>query len=76
VIYWPAVAAASFFVLLWLFVALFPWQAWAEMFRRGWKYARVTFEQMRPEERQVSVFEAVIVVWYVVWSVAIWKGTP
>jgi hypothetical protein len=75
-IYFPAVALSTFLVLLWLFVALFPWQAWAELFRRAVKYVRVTWEQMRPEDRQAYAVRAGIVVWYVVWSVAIVRGTP
>jgi hypothetical protein len=74
-IYFPAVAAASLAVALWLlFVALFPWQAWADLFRRGVKYVRVTWEQMPSYERQAYAMRAGIVVWYVVWSVAIVKG--
>jgi hypothetical protein len=73
-IYFPAVALSTFLVLLWLFVALFPWQAWAELLRRAVKYVRVTFEQMRPEDRQQYAMGVGIVVWYVVWSVAIVKG--
>jgi hypothetical protein len=73
-IYFPAVALSTFLVLLWLFVALFPWHAWAELLRRAVKYVRVTFEQMRPEDRQQYAMGVGIVVWYVVWSVAIVKG--
>jgi hypothetical protein len=76
-IYFPAVALSTFLVLLYLLAAaLFPWQAWAELFRRAAKYVRVTWEQMRPEDRQAYAVRAGIVVWYVVWSVAIVRGTP
>ena len=74
-IYWPAVALAVFTVALYFFLAvLMPWQALGEMFRRGVKYARVTYQQMRPEERQIGAMGAGIVVWFVWWSVAIVKG--
>jgi hypothetical protein len=76
-IYFPAVALASLAVALYFFLAvLFPWQAWAELFRRGVKYVRVTWEKMRPEDRQAYAMRAGIVVWYVVWSVAIVRGMP
>jgi hypothetical protein len=74
VIYWPAVAFSTFVVLVWLFVALFPWQAWAEMLRRGWKYVTVAYQQMPGAERQTFAMGAGIVVWFVWWSVAIVKG--
>jgi hypothetical protein len=74
-IYWPAVALASLAVALYFFLAvMFPWQAWAELLRRGAKYVRVTWGQMRPEEKQVYAADAVLVVWFVWWSVAIVKG--
>lgn len=76
-IYWPAVAFASLTVALYLLAALLmPWRALAEMFRRGVKYARVTYQQMRPEERQIGAMGAGIVVWFVWWSVAIGMGLP
>jgi hypothetical protein len=73
-IYFPAVALSTFLVLLWLFAALFPWQAWAELLRRGAKYVRVTFEQMRPEERQQYAMGAGMTVFYLWYAVAIVKG--
>jgi hypothetical protein len=74
-IYFPAVALASLAVALYLlFAALFPWRAWAELLRRGVKYVRVTWEQMPDYQRQAYAVRAGIVVWYVVWSVAIVKG--
>jgi hypothetical protein len=74
-IYFPAVALAAATVLLYLLAAaLFPWQAWADLLRRGAKYVRVTWEQMDDADRQQYAVRAGIVVWYVVWSVAIVKG--
>jgi hypothetical protein len=74
-IHFPAVALAAATVLLYLLAAaLFPWQAWADLFRRGVKYVRVTWGQMPSYERQAYAMRAGIVVWYVVWSVAIVKG--
>jgi lauroyl/myristoyl acyltransferase len=74
-IYWPAVFLATCIVALWLlFVALFPWQVWEDLLRRGAKYVRVTWGQMDDAARQQYAMGAGIVVWYVVWSVAIVKG--
>jgi hypothetical protein len=74
-IYFPAVALSTFLVLLYLLAAaLFPWQAWAELLRRGAKYVRVTWAQMDDRDQQAYAMRAGIVVWYVVWSVAIVKG--
>jgi hypothetical protein len=66
--------AAALFLLTFFLLRDVNWQAWAELLRRGAKYVRVTFEQMRPEDRQAYAVRAGIVVWYVVWSVAIVKG--
>jgi hypothetical protein len=73
-IYFPAVALSTFLVLLWLFVALFPWQAWAELLRRGVKYARVTWEQMDDAARQQYAMGAGMTVFYLWYAVAIVKG--
>jgi hypothetical protein len=74
-IYFPAVALASLAVALYFFLAvMFPWQAWAELLRRGAKYVRVTFEQMRPEERQQYAMGAGMTVFYLWYAVAIVKG--
>jgi hypothetical protein len=74
-IYFPAVALASLAVALYFFLAvMFPWQAWADLLRRGAKYVRVTWEQMDDAARQQYAMRAGIIVWYVVWSVAIVKG--
>jgi hypothetical protein len=75
-IHWPAVALSTFLVLLWLFVALFPWQAWAELLRRAAKYVRVMWEQMDDAARQVYAADVVVAVWFVWWSVAIVRGMP
>jgi hypothetical protein len=76
-IYFPAVALAAATVLLYLLAAaLFPWQAWAELLRRAAKYVRVTWGQMDDAARQQYAMGAGIVVWYVVWSVAIVRGMP
>jgi hypothetical protein len=68
--------ASALFVLSFFLLRSVNWQAWAELFRRGVKYVRVTWGQMRPEDRQAYAMRAGIVVWYVVWSVAIVRGAP
>jgi hypothetical protein len=74
-IYWPAVALAAATVLLYLLAAaLFPWQAWAELLRRGAKYVRVTWEQMPGYERQAYAVRAGMTVFCLWYAVAIVKG--
>jgi hypothetical protein len=66
--------ASALFVLSFFLLRSVNWQAWAELLRRAAKYARVTWEQMDDAARQQYAMGAGIVVWYVVWSVAIVKG--
>jgi hypothetical protein len=73
-IYFPAVALSTFLVLLWLFVALFPWQAWADLLRRAAKYVRVTWGQMDDAARQAYAMRAGMTVFYLWYAVAIVKG--
>jgi hypothetical protein len=74
-IYFPAVALAAATVLLYLLAAaLFPWQAWADLLRRGVKYVRVTWEQMDDAARQQYAMGAGMTVFYLWYAVAIVKG--
>jgi hypothetical protein len=74
-IYFPAVALAAATVLLYLLAAaLFPWQAWADLLRRGVKYVRVTWQQMDDAARQQYAMGAGMTVFYLWYAVAIVKG--
>jgi hypothetical protein len=66
--------ASALFVLSFFLLRSVNWQAWADLLRRGVKYVRVTWGQMDAAARQQYAMGAGIVVWYVVWSVAIVKG--
>jgi hypothetical protein len=66
--------ASALFLLSFFLLRNVNRQAWAELLRRGAKYVRVTWAQMDDRDQQAYAMRAGIVVWYVVWSVAIVKG--
>ena len=68
--------ASALFLLTFLLLRDVNWQWWSDLFRRGVKYARVTWRQMDEAARQQYAVRAVIVVFFVWWSVAIVTGMP